>query len=243
VSAYNILKSQKAEDPLYMAFVKAFEEDFRSTETKALAIKVREKYALGFGDANTPLIDGGGDKSFQVGKALSAGPTPDVIFVSPFKRTMLTLEHMTRGWPELGSVKTYRDERVREQEHGEALLYSDWRVFYAHHPEQKELHDLVGAYWYRYPGGESVSDVRERGRSFMTTLTRDCVGKNVLVVTHHLNILALRANLERFDEKEFLRIDNEEKPINCGVTVYTGRPDLGDNGKLVLSSYNQKLYI
>lgn len=242
VSAYNVLRAKKEADPLYIEFVEAFEQDHRSEKTKALAKQIREKYALSMGGAETPLIDGGGDQSFQVGKELSKGDLPDVIFVSPYKRTLHTLGHMTRAWPELASVKTFQDGRVREQEHGMAFLYSDWRVFYAHHPEQKELHGLEGPYWYRYPQGESVEDVRERGRSFLNTLTRDFAGKNVLVVTHHLNILALRANLERLDEAEFLRIDAEEKPINCGVTLYTGNPDMGKNGKLVLTDYNKKLY-
>ncbi len=39
-----------------------------------------------------------------------------------------------------------------------------------------------------------------------------------------------------------MRIDNEEKPINCGVTVYEGHPELGSDGKLVLKEYNEKLY-
>jgi broad specificity phosphatase PhoE len=241
-SAYNVLKAQKEVDPLYASFVEAFEEDYRSPKTKELATQIRDKYALGVGGADTPLIDGGGDFAFQVGEELSKGDLPDVIFVSPYKRTLHTLEHMTRAWPALASVKTYQDERVREQENGLGFLYSDWRVFYVFHPEQKELHDLEGPYWYRYPQGESVADVRERGRSFLTTLTRDFAGKNVLVVTHHLNILALRANLERLNEEEFIHLDTKEKPINCGVTIYTGNPNVGENGKLELSSYNKKLY-
>ena len=241
-SAYNILRAQKEADPLYIAFTEAFNKDHTSAETRSLAEQVRTKYALDFGGAATPLIDGGGDQSFQVGKALSKGEPPDVIFVSPFKRTLHTLSHMTRGWPELASVKTYQDERVREQEHGIGFLYSDWRVFYAYHPEQKDLHDLEGPYWYRYPQGESVADVRERGRSFLTTLTRDFSGKRVLVITHHLNILALRANLERLSEDQFLHLDKKKKPINCGVTLYTGNPHVGENGRLELTHYNQKLY-
>jgi len=73
---------------------------------------------------------------------------------------------------------------------------------------------------------------------------RDFHDQNVLVVTHHLTILGMRANLERFDADEFLRIDKEEKPINCGVTIYKGNPKLGKDGqgKLELLAYNSKLY-
>lgn len=84
--------------------------------------------------------------------------------------------------------------------------------------------------------------VRERNRSFMTTLTRDFATMTVLVVTHHLNILAIRANLERFGEKRFIELDEKEKPINCGVTTYRGYPNEGQNGRLRLESYNRNLY-
>lgn len=242
-SAYNVLKAQKEKDPLYQDFVRAFTQDHRSEETKCLAEKVRAKYALTMGGHATPLVDENGTKAFQTGGALKKdGVLPDVIFVSPFERTLETLRHMIRAWPELAEVTTYRDDRVREQEHGLANSYSDWRVFYALHPEQKDLHQREGSYWYRYPQGESVADVRERGRSWLTTLTRDFAGKKVLAVTHHLNILALRANLERLDVEDFLRIDEEDKPINCGVTLYEGDPNLGTNGKLKLSYYNKQLY-
>jgi hypothetical protein len=57
-----------------------------------------------------------------------------------------------------------------------------------------------------------------------------------------LNILAARANLERWGAKEFLAMDHKEKPINCGVTTYEGQSELGRNGRLVLVAYNEKLY-
>ena len=63
-----------------------------------------------------------------------------------------------------------------------------------------------------------------------------------MVVTHHLTILSMRANFERLDAAEFQRLDREEKPINCGVTLYKGRPYAGENGKLVLEAYNKKYY-
>lgn len=155
---------------------------------------------------------------------------PDVIFVSPYFRTMETLEWMKKGWPELQNVKVYEEERIREQEHGLSLLYNDWRVF------------LEGAYWYRYPQGENVPDIRERLRSWLTTLTRDFAGKNILAVTHHLSILGLRANLERLSAEEFIKLDHSEPPANCSVTIYKGHPELGSDGRFLLESYNQKLY-
>lgn len=243
-SAYNVLREKKKDHPLYQEFLAARKKDGGSRETKQLALQVWQHFALNVSDANTPLVDVEGRQSFATGGALRQffPKPPDVVFVSPYKRALLTLEHMIRGWPELGRVKTYEEERIREQEHGLALLYNDWKVFEAIYPEQKALRKLEGAYWYRYPQGENVPDVRSRNRSWLTTLTRDFAEKDVLVVTHHLNILATRANLERLGASEFLRLDEEEKPINCGVTVYRGDPYKGKDGKLVLESYNTKLY-
>jgi len=61
----------------------------------------------------------------------------------------------------------------------------------------------------------------------------------MLVVSHHLTKLAIRSNLERLTPEQFLRVDRDEKPINCGVTVYRG--DAAKN-ELVLSEYSPKLY-
>lgn len=241
-SAYNALREKKKQDALYKDFLVSYRRDETSLETRALALQVAEKFALRVGDAQTPLADKEGRQAYETGQYLSRGITPDVIFVSPYDRALHTLEHIARGWPALKGIKTYRDERVREQEHGSACLYNDWRVFEVLHPEQKLLRSREGSYWYRYPQGENVPDMRLRNRSWLTTIVREFSGKHLLVVTHHLNILATRANLERLDPAAFIHLDNHEKPINCGVTLYRGYPDEGKDGKLKLEYYNAKRY-
>ena len=123
-----------------------------------------------------------------------------------------------------------------------ALLYNDWRVFVSLYPEQAELRNIQGKYWYRYPQGENIPEVRERIRSWLTTLVRDYQNKKVMAITHNMTILALRANVERLSADEFLRLDSKDRPINCGVTIYRGTPDQGKDGTLVLETYNEKLY-
>lgn len=241
-SAYNLLNDKKKENSLYQEFLKYFAKDPNGYHTQDLARRVQAMFSLRTGDARTELADKEGKQAYATGKGLSSGKIPDIIFVSPYKRTMMTLEHIKRGWPALKKVKTVEEERVREQEHGLALLYNDWRVFHALHPEQRKLEEMEGSYWYRYPQGENVPDVRARVRSFVTTLINDFAGKKVLLITHHLTILAFRAHMERLSEAQFVKIDNEDKPINCGVTVYTGKPKDGENGRLVLDRYNEKLY-
>jgi broad specificity phosphatase PhoE len=76
---------------------------------------------------------------------------------------------------------------------------------------------------------------------WVNTLIREYAGKRVLAVTHHLTILAIRAQLERLGPEEFIALDRNEKPINCGVTIYRGDPNQGEDGRLILAQYNQKL--
>ena len=243
-SGYNVVGVKKKSDPLYKEFLIAFEKDPESREAVALALAVQKKYALGIGDSETPLADKDGNQAFQVGRHFSRTreTVPDVIHVSPYLRTRETLRHLTRGWPALEVVPIYEEERVREQEHGLSLIYNDWRVFHVMHPDQRRLRALQGPYWYRYPQGENVPDVRDRVRSYMTTIVREFAGKRVLVITHHLTILSIRANQERWDALKFIDCDENNKPINCGVTTYRGEHG-GSNGRLVLKDYNQKHYI
>ena len=77
---------------------------------------------------------------------------------------------------------------------------------------------------------------------FINMNLRDFSNKKVMVITHHLNILATRANLERFGAEDFIKIDKTDKPINCGVTLYKCNKNKGKEGHLELEYYNKKLY-
>lgn len=242
VSAYNALKCTRAKNEDYQRFVAQFEKDCESPLTRAMAQEIWDIYSLGKGDHATPLAHDGVFAK-KVGEELNKElELPDVIFVSPYLRTKETLRKLIEGWPELANVKVIEDERIREQEHGLAILYNDWKVVYSLYPDQKKLHDLEGDYWYRWPQGENVPDVRLRVRSWFDTIVRDYADKKVLVVTHHLTILSVRAVLERMSAEQFKQLDDNEKPLNAGVTLYSGKPEVGKDGKLVLEYYNKKLY-
>jgi len=243
-SEYNILRDMKSTDPTYAEFVRAYNKDYRSNESRKLADEVRSKFSLNISDWETRITSAGVEMAHHTGTALKSHliETPDVIFTSPYIRTMETLGCMKLGWSELDGVKTVPEDRIREQEHGLSIIYNDWRVFHVMHPEQKELRNLQGAYWYQYPQGESVSQVRDRIRSFLGTLTREYAGQRVLLITHHLTILSIRAILERLTPEEFLQLDEDEKPVNCGVTIYQGDASAGRDGHLNLIKYNKKSY-
>lgn len=242
-SYWNGMKSALKGDPLWIEFLNEYDMHFGSQKSLHLAREVLEKYPMPYGDHNTPLTKTGEMQAEATGKALSEIiGVPHVIFVSPYDRTMQTLENMKKSWPALKSVKMVEDENIREQEHGIELLYNDWRIFYTFHPEQKSLYDLEGPYWYRYPQGESAPDVRERNKLWITTLIREYSEQQVLEITHHLNILAQRAQFERLTEEQFIDLDQNHKPVNCGVTIYRGNPSEGTGGHFKLEIYNKKLY-
>lgn len=239
-SEYNALKDKKKNDPVYIKFLELWNRDPDSQEAKDLAKEVQGKFALDYSDYETPLSSLGKGQALRTGSDLRKLREPDIIYVSPYRRAKETLELIIQGWPELKEVKIIEEERIREQEHGLSLLYNDWRVFHVLHPEQRHLFKLEGPYWYRYPQGENVADVRFRNLSWLSTLTREFSGKRMMAITHHLNILATRSNLERLSVEEFIRLDKEEKPLNCGVTLYKGYPGLGKEGHLKLGFYNRQ---
>jgi broad specificity phosphatase PhoE len=244
-SQYNELRQRKEKDEEYQTFKKVFNKNPQSPKCRELAGKMLERFALKKSDYDTPLTMAGRQQALQTGvrarteKIISA---PDIVLVSPYRRTRETLDLIHAEWDALSFQKHVHDDRIREQEHGLSLLYNDWRIFEVFHPEQRALRNLLGPYWYQYPQGESVPQVRDRIRSFTNTLVREYAGKHVLIVTHHLTILSFRANFERLSHEAFIQLDETEKPRNCGVTIYRGNPGLGTNGRLELECYNKCLW-
>ena len=243
-SAYNNLKIEKDSDPEYARFRDLFENDRTNSEIESLARSLYQRHALGCSDRDTPITAKGELQARITGRRMreSGVGCPEVIFVSPYLRTEETLRLLKEEWPELKLASEYREERIREKDHGLALIYNDWRIYHVMHPEQGTLHDLLGEYDYRFLNGENIPDVRQRTHSWMGTLAREFAGKRVMAITHHLTILATRANFERMSPEEFLRLDKHERPVNCGVTRYVGDAGQGKSGRLVLDEYNVKHY-
>jgi broad specificity phosphatase PhoE len=243
-SAYNVLKHAKQADADYVRFRELFARDRSDPALYPLAAELSSRHSLGCSDRDTPITAKGEWQARTTAKGMQEAGVipPDVIFVSPFLRTRQTLDLMKLEWPELNAARVLLDERIREKDHGMALLYNDWHIYSLMHPEQERLHDLVGGYDYRFLNGENIPDVRQRNLSWITTLTRDFSGWRVMAITHHLTILATRANFERYGPEEFLRLDKHEKPVNCGVTRYVGKPTSGSRGKLQLHEYNRRYY-
>ncbi|PIR68449.1 hypothetical protein COU49_01125 [Candidatus Nomurabacteria bacterium CG10_big_fil_rev_8_21_14_0_10_35_16] len=255
-STYNALKVRKLAHPEYQEFLEKFNKEFpkakglnwSSMALKKSAEKAWKAIDSGESDYETALTEEGHNQAKETGRGLNVLlekgeiEKPDIIYVSPYLRTHQTLQGIRSGCKKFLNIKHVVEERVREQEHGLCSLYNDWRIYYTLHPEQALLHKLQGDYDYRYLNGENKADVRDRARSFLNTLIRENNGQKIFIISHHLMLLCLRANLERWVANELITADKEDKPINCGVTIYKGNPNLGRNGKLELITYNRKLY-
>jgi hypothetical protein len=161
--------------------------------------------------------------------------------VSPYLRTCETLRLLKEEWPELAGAREYQEERIREKDHGLALLYNDWRIYHVLIPEQGRLHDLLGDYDYRFLNGENIPDVRQRTHSWITTITREFAGQASDGDYASSDHPGHRANFERLGPEEFLHLDEHEKPVNCGVTCYMGNAQVGSRGKLELKAVQPAL--
>lgn len=247
-SAFNALKLKRDADPEYQQFRKLYQEGIERSsrfpkKTIALAHKLKQKYALGVSDPETPLTQKGHEQALLTGRGLAKDlPLPDVIFVSPYRRTHQTLEGIMHGHERLGGVRIVPDERIRERNIGLLELFNDWKILNTIYPEQGQLHTLQGPFYYRYPQGESIVDVQSRNRQWFQTLTRDFPDKVVWAVTHHLTILTIRSLLERWAPAQFIDADQNHTPRNCSLTVYRGDPEQGTDGKLILDDYNRIFY-
>mmetsp|Transcript_59805 Transcript_59805/g.96707 ORF Transcript_59805/g.96707 Transcript_59805/m.96707 type:complete len:159 (-) Transcript_59805:356-832(-) len=107
------------------------------------------------------------------------------------------------------------DPRLREQEWGN-LQRPDKQ------PEQLRLRDIVGRFYYRFPQGESGSDVYDRVGAFWDSLFRDTIHEHwirrkgpidtYIIVTHGLTLRILCMYYFRWCVERFANLHN---PRNC----------------------------
>ena len=238
----SILRMKK--DLVYKQFLAAYDSDWCSSQTLTLAFAVKQKFFSKAGQHYTPLTKEGKKQAKKIGARLKGKMAiPDAVITSPSPRTKDTFEWMKKGWPELAGVEEVcHDERIREQGHGLISVYSDLKVMFAIHREQRQLCDAEGQYFYKFPGGEDMPDVNLRVGLFLRDVDERFAGKRVMIISHFRTILSLRAMLEHLSPEDFNEITTHDGPINCGVTRYERESVQNEDGKLVLARYNEKLY-
>lgn len=222
--------------PDVLAIVRHGQSERNVAKEQAKAAGLSVIYGSSLRDVDTPLTPVGVQQALATGLFLRNTCNFDVIFSSPYARTLQTSQHILENLA--NAPRIVMEERIREIEFGslDGLTHQGVQERY---PEEWARREREGKYWYRPPGGESRPDVALRVHSFLGTLARDYRQKNVLVVCHSVVVLIFRRLLERWDEAKYMEVDREEDVLNCGVTIY--KYDLAD-GRLKLDSYNATCY-
>eukprot|EP00747_Dinoflagellata_sp_TGD_P089960 gnl/TRDRNA2_/TRDRNA2_164513_c0_seq5.p1 gnl/TRDRNA2_/TRDRNA2_164513_c0~~gnl/TRDRNA2_/TRDRNA2_164513_c0_seq5.p1 ORF type:complete len:588 (-),score=78.22 gnl/TRDRNA2_/TRDRNA2_164513_c0_seq5:463-2226(-) len=136
-------------------------------------------------------------------------------FVSPFERSLQTFRNVELAFPDGQISRAVVEPRIREQEFGN----TQGKQFKTYRLEQR----TVGRFWYRFPTGESGSDVYDRttqwwDSTLMTYNSRpgcDHVD-NVVVITHGLTMRFILMQLFGWSPNTFHTVWNAD---NCDMYV------------------------
>ena len=83
----------------------------------------------------------------------------------------------------------------------------------------------IDPFYWTPPNGESMAELCIRVDRVINTLSRECDGKNVVIVCHGEVMWGFRVRLERMPQETFRRLDESENPLhrihNCQVIHYT----------------------
>jgi broad specificity phosphatase PhoE len=202
-------------------------------------------------DNSIHLTDLGWEEARRAGTILKEKiltPNESVHFVvSPYVRTVETFHGLVSAWcdpngEEFTSISNHdekvkawyrrlmelgltwnEDSRLREQDFGN---YQKPEVI----KRAKEERHRFGAFYYRFPHGESASDVFDRVSTFLDSLWRSFEmnkSRNYVLVTHGIVLRVLLARYFRYTIDQFNMLAN---PRNCEMVVLGPSPD----GKLDL---------
>lgn len=64
-----------------------------------------------------------------------------------------------------------------------------------------------------------------------------------MIIAHQVVVLCLRYIIENLDEKQILTIDAQADVANCAITEYRFDAAKGNDGNLVLHSYNDTRHL
>jgi len=221
-SEYNQHRANLIKSELYSRFLSGLSNQNRNeAEIDTLARELTETNKAFERTSEISLSEVGRQQALATGNKLKQLiEVPDIIFLSPYRRALETLECFRISWPEMKSVDTITDDRLREQDHGTFLKYGDWKVFCHYYPEQELSRRQIGRYDYRFPEGESIANVAMRAHTFLDDIQKRFEGGKVLVLSHEITILSIRGKIDLDGPEEIMARYRERKVFNCSVTVY-----------------------
>ena len=171
-------------------------------------------------DNKIPLTKEGEKMAIEEGKILRkiVGDETVRFFVSPFTRSRMTCKGIIEG----GNFTNFtigEDPRLREQEWGN---YQSEETYSKHLRERRD----VGAFYYRFPNGESGADVYDRISAFLDTLFRKFKYKkcadNFIIVSHGITIRLFLMRYFKWTVETFHDLWN---PDNCEHVILEREPD------------------
>lgn len=174
-------------------------------------------------DHRVRLSELGQKQAGQAGQKLrEIYPSVDVFYYSGYLRAKQTAQNLV-------------DAYDKNQRLVETILLNERDTGYTHgmteaevanyFPYLSDYHERSGEFYFRFPGGESFADLCERVRVWLTQVSVSYKGKTVCAVAHWGTIVAIRYNLEGWDEDEFMRRIGIEIIANCSATCFCYDPN------------------
>lgn len=160
------------------------------------------------------LTPTGREQALDAGRRLKEiiGDETIKFIVSPYVRTRETFNGIKQAWgPQAERLEMRTDVRIREQEFGNYDA-----------PDMKQLHKekkAFGAFYFRFPNGESPADCYDRASIFYETMYRrweDNTKQNHVIVGHGMMIALMLVRLFRWSIEEWHIIDSLK---NCEFVV------------------------
>uniref|UniRef100_A0A7N0T9H8 Phosphoglycerate mutase n=1 Tax=Kalanchoe fedtschenkoi TaxID=63787 RepID=A0A7N0T9H8_KALFE len=152
-------------------------------------------------------------------------------YVSPYERTRSTLREIGRSFSRKRVIGVREECRIREQDFGNFQIEERMKAI-------KKTRERFGRFFYRFPEGESASDVYDRVSSFLESLWRDIdlnrlhhspsQDLNLIIVSHGLASRVFLMKWFKWTVEQFEYLNN---PGNCEVRVM----QLGDGGEYSLA--------
>ncbi|CAI0414587.1 unnamed protein product [Linum tenue] len=142
-------------------------------------------------------------------------------YVSPYKRTRQTLQHLGKCFERRRIAGVREEPRLREQDFGNFQDRERMRV-------EKALRMLYGRFFFRFPNGESAADVYDRITGFRETLKSDIdVGRfqppgqrsediNLVIVSHGVTLRVFLMRWYKWTVEQYERLHNLG---NAGMVV------------------------
>ena len=173
-------------------------------------------------DWQIALTEKGKAQSREAGKRLKEilGPDESVFFyVSPYKRTIQTLEEIQKMLNPKSIWGVRHEPRIAEQQFGN---FQNVEAVQQAKVERKRF----GRFFYRFPNGEAGLDVYNRVTSFTSTLFRDSQQlrgqgvnperMNIVIITHGLSIRLFLMRWFQFTVDDFEKSYN---PSNASLNI------------------------